>query len=335
MTLSLSRLRGPTMALAPGIAVSLALAAAATLLAGNYGGPVMLFALLLGMALAFLGRNETYSAGVNFVGKQLLRVGVALLGVRISLSEIASLGWPPLLLVVAAITLTILFSVVAARLMRFNPLFGLLSGGATAICGASAAMALSAALPEHPRKEYATLFTIVGVSILSTVAMVLYPLVAQAVGLDATRAGLLIGATIHDVAQVVGAGYGISPEAGDTATLVKLIRVAMLAPVIVVAGLAVRRGQPAGAAKVPLLPWFVIAFGLLALINSSGAMPAVLTDADSAASLWCLVGAFAAIGIKTRFKDLASAGMKPAILMVLETLFLAVLVLAVILGGLM
>ena len=109
--------------------------------------------------------------------------------------------------------------------MGFTRSFGLLSGGATAICGASAAMAISAALPPHPLKERATLFTIVGVSTLSTVAMIAYPIIAAAVGLDGVHAGMFIGGTIHDVAQVVGAGYAISPEAGDAATLVKLMRV--------------------------------------------------------------------------------------------------------------
>lgn len=335
MILPVAQAQGRAASLAPGIVVSAALAAAATLLAGNYGGPVMLFALLLGMALAFVGKDPRFAPGVGFVGRQVLRIGVALLGVRISLGEIVSLGWPPLLLVLVAITLTVLMSVLAARLMGFNPLFGLLSGGATAICGASAAMALSAALPAHPLKERATLFTIVGVSTLSTLAMIAYPLIADMAGLDSTHAGLLMGATIHDVAQVVGAGYAISPEAGDTATLVKLIRVAMLAPVIVAAGMAVRRGQAAGEITAPLLPWFVIAFILLALFNSSGTLPNAVTATAGDVSRWCLVASVAAIGMKTRVRDLASAGLKPVVLMVLETLFLFGLVLAVIEGDLL
>jgi uncharacterized integral membrane protein (TIGR00698 family) len=319
--------------LAPGIAACFAVAAVSTLIGGS-GGPVMLLALLLGMALAFLASSKSFGGGIDFVGRQLLRLGVALLGIRISIGEIASLGWPPLLLVVVAIGLTILVSVLLARAMGFNPLFGLLSGGATAICGASAAMALSAALPAHPLKERATLFTIVGVSTLSTVAMVAYPVVARAFGFDNHDAGLFIGATIHDVAQVVGAGYAMSAETGDTATLVKLIRVAMLAPVIVIAGLAVRSEISSPGKRVPLLPWFVVVFILLALVNSSGVLPDAVATTASEVSRWCLIAAVVAIGMKTRFKELASAGWKPVILMVLETLFLAGLVLAVILGEL-
>src|SRR4029078_6759814 len=113
--------------------------------------------------------------------------------------------------------------------------FGRWSGGAVAICGASAALALAAALPNHPLKERATLFTVVGVSALSTLAMILYPMLTQAFGLDARTAGVFLGANIHHLAQVVGAGYSLSRESGDVATFVKLMRVAMLVPVIVFA----------------------------------------------------------------------------------------------------
>ena len=331
---ALARLAGRAIELAPGLALGLVLAAAASFAGGSKGGPVMLYALLLGMAVGLLGAKRRWTAGMSFTAGPLLKLGVALLGIRISIHEILSLGWPPLLLVFAAVSLTILASIAAARAMGFNPLFGLLSGGATAICGASAAMALSAALPAHPLKERATLFTIVGVSTLSTLAMVAYPIVAQAAGLDAHGAGLLIGATIHDVAQVVGAGYGISPEAGDTATLVKLIRVAMLAPVILAAGLLVRADPSVAGQKAPLLPWFVIAFIALALLTSSGWLPPAVPAAASTLSRWLMVAAVAAIGTKTRFKDLAGAGWKPVVLMVLETLFLFGLVLAVLKGDL-
>ena len=143
--------------------------------------------------------------------------------------------------------------------MGFQTLFGLLSGGATAICGASAAMALAAALPNRPTKERATPFTVIGVSALSTLAMIVYPMLAQAIGLDPRAAGVFLGATIHDVAQVVGADYSLSQETGDVATVVKLMRVAMLVPVIVFAVLLSRRqaGETLGP-RPPLLPGFAV-----------------------------------------------------------------------------
>lgn len=303
-------------------------AAAASFLAEHYKAPVMLLALLLGMAMHFLSEDEGCKAGVAFASKTVLRLGVALLGARITLGQIVALGWEPLAIVLSAMAATMGLSIVVARLAGFNPLFGLLTGGATAICGASAALALSAALPTHPRKEQATLFTIVGVSLLSTTAMIVYPLVADLLHLPPHLAGVFIGGTIHDVAQVVGAGYSISPEVGDTATVVKLARVAMLAPIILGVTLATRqKGVEAGAARPPLLPWFAVVFLAIAVANSIGWIARPVAEFGVEASRWCLVLAIAALGLKTNLRELLSVGPRPILLIAGETLFLAVFVL--------
>ena len=318
----------------PGLLASLVIAAAAAFLADHYAGPVMLFALLLGMAMNFLSDVDRCQPGIGFASRTVLRIGVALLGFRITLGEIAALGWQPVALVVAVVTLTILLSVGAARAMGFRTEFGLLTGGATAICGASAAMAISAALPPDERKERLTGFTIIGVSTLSTMAMILYPIVSHFFRFGDHQAGVFIGATVHDVAQVVGAGYAISPEAGDTATLVKLMRVAMLLPAIVAIGLWARSHGGHGEGKAPpLLPWFVTAFAALVVVNSLLPIPEFVRDAGGTASRWCLVAAIAALGIKTRFSEIVEIGWKPVALMILETLLIAGLGLAAILAG--
>ena len=285
------------------------------------------------MAVNFLGKRPAYAAGIAFTSKFVLRLGVALLGFKITLGDVIGLGWGPVLLVIAAIALTICCSVPAARRMGFDPRFGILSGGATAICGASAAMALSAAMPDHPKKQFATLFTIVGVSTLSTVAMLLYPAIAHVLNLDAHHAGIFIGASVHDVAQVVGAGYAISPEAGDTATIVKLARVAMLLPVVLAVGLYTRPAESSAEDRPPLLPWFVTAFAVLVIAGSLLPVPAFLRDAGNGASRFCLIASIAALGVKTRFADIVSAGWKPVVLMVLQTAFIAGIALAPILAG--
>ncbi|MEQ8310293.1 MAG: putative sulfate exporter family transporter [Sphingopyxis sp.] len=313
---------------APGLAVALVVAATATFLSEHYDAPVMLYALLLGMALNFVTEAPRGQAGIDFAAKGLMRAGVALLGFRIGWDQVSALGWGPVVMVGTLVGATILISTFAARAMGFNPLFGFLSGGATAICGASAAMALSAALPPNDRKEQATLFTVIGVSALSTTAMVLYPLITRALGLSDHTAGVFIGATIHDVAQVVGAGYAISPDAGDTATIVKLLRVAMLLPVILVAGQISRReAGAAGTERPSLLPWFVVAFVALVALNSFVALPAAVTEAGKLLSSWFLVTAIAAIGMKTRLGDLVQVGWQPVALMVGETVLLAAMVL--------
>ncbi|HTH80515.1 MAG TPA: putative sulfate exporter family transporter [Ramlibacter sp.] len=321
--------------LAPGVIACAVVGAASAFLSEHYGAPVMLFALLLGMAMNFLSGDGACKPGIEFTAKQVLRVGIALLGLRITAAQVVAVGWGPVLLVVICVVVTIVVSMIAARLLGFQVLFGLLTGGATAICGASAALALSAALPSHPMKDRATLFTVIGVSALSTTAMIVYPMLARAIGLDDRMAGLFLGATIHDVAQVVGAGYSLSNVAGDTATLVKLMRVAMLLPVIVVAAMMTRssakKGEGEGDAegeRPPLLPWFAVAFAVLVALNSTGYVPHPMQSVGNDVSRWCLVASIAGIGMKTQLKELATVGIKPVLLMLGETTFLAVLALA-------
>jgi uncharacterized integral membrane protein (TIGR00698 family) len=320
----------------PGLLASVVVAIAARSLASQYDAPVMLFALLLGMAMNFLSADGPCKPGIDLAARGVLRLGVALLGTRITLEQIGALGWSPVLLVVGGVVTTIVVSMLVARAMGFNVLFGLLSGGATAICGASAALALAAALPAHPGKERATGFTVIGVSALSTVAMIVYPMIVRAAGLDPMQAGVFLGGTIHDVAQVVGAGYSLSPEIGDTATVVKLLRVAMLLPVILVATLITRHaarardGQEAGherGQRPPLLPGFAVAFLVLAVLGSVGVITPTLQKLGSSLSTWCLVTAIAALGMKIQLKELATVGIRPVLLMLGQTVFLAALVL--------
>jgi uncharacterized integral membrane protein (TIGR00698 family) len=173
---------------------------------------------------------------------------------------------------------------------------------------------------------------VVGVTLLSTVAMVLYPLVVRIAGFDADAAGIFLGGTIHDVAQVVGAGYIISPEAGANATYVKLLRVAMLLPVVLGLSLAFRSSHGSSIKGTPLVPWFLLVFAALAAASSAGWLPQAAVATLSDVSRACLVTAIAALGVKTSFKEFASLGWRPVALLVGETLFLAVLVLSALLA---
>ena len=312
----------------PGLLACAVVAIAAKSLASQYDAPVMLFALLLGMAMNFLSAEGRCKPGIDLAAREILRVGVALLGTRITLEQIAALGWEPVQMVIVSVVVTIALSMLVARALGFNVLFGLLSGGATAICGASAALALAAALPAHPGKERATLFTVIGVSALSTAAMIIYPMFVRAAGLDPVQAGVFLGGTIHDVAQVVGAGYSLSNETGDTATVVKLIRVAMLLPVILAATMITRaRGGHESGQRPPLLPWFAVAFLVFAVLTSLGVVTPTLRQFGSGLSTWCLVTAIAALGMKIQLRELATVGIRPVLLMFGQTAFLAAWVL--------
>lgn len=315
-----------------GLILSTVVAVAALFLAEHYGAPVMLFALLLGMALNFLSQDERCKPGIDFVAKEVLRWGVALLGLKITAAQVQALGWQPVLMVVLAVASTIGLGMAVARWMGFKTFFGFLSGGSVAICGASAALAIATAFPHHPQKDKATLFVVISVSTLSTVAMVLYPMLAHWLALTPQQAGIFLGGTIHDVAQVVGAGYSMGQETGDTAMVVKLMRVAMLVPVIMVASWMTRSSSaasndaPGSVGRRPqLLPWFAVVFVILVAINSLLTLPGNWVESGNAMSRIFLVGAMAAIGMKTHLKDIVSVGWKPVALMVLETLFLACL----------
>ncbi|KXF83405.1 YeiH family protein [Enterovibrio coralii] len=318
-----------TKSLAPGLLLSVTVAAAATFLASHYGAPQMLFALLLGIAFHFLSSDAKCQPGIEFAAKKVLRFGVALLGLRITVEEMMSLGWELLVWVAGGVALTIMIGIVIAKILGRRTQFGILTGGSVAICGASAALAISAILPKHQYSERNTLFTVIAVTAFSTIAMVVYPIIVNLLGFDDRLAGIFLGGTIHDVAQVVGAGYSISPQAGEYATITKLLRVALLVPVILVLSLYFRShpDKDCEKADIPLLPFFVIGFCLCVAINSAHILPAGVTSTLSSLSSWCLVSAVAALGIKTSVKKLFTIGYEPILMVVVETVAIAAWVL--------
>jgi uncharacterized integral membrane protein (TIGR00698 family) len=314
----------------PGLVLCCTIALAASFVSDHHGGPTLLYALLLGMAFFFLSKDERTGRGVQFAGRHVLRIGVALLGARITAGEILSLGWPPIVVVVLGVTLTILAGVAISRALGLPPEFGILSGGATAICGASAAMALSAALPRGGNAGRDTLFVVIAVTTLSTIAMVIYPLLVRTLGMGEVPAGIFLGATIHDVAQVVGAAFMLSDETGQVATLTKLLRVAFLVPVVLVVSMLLFRGRgAAGREARPGVPGFLVAFVLIVAMNSLGLVPEAAQLVLSDMSRACLVVAIAGLGVQTSFQELARVGWKPVVIVVAETVFLAALVLLV------
>lgn len=158
--------------LGSGLAVVIITALAALFLSEHYAAPAMLFALLLGIAMSFLYEDTPCKSGIDFAAGHILRWGIALLGLRIALDDVMTLGWQTALLLIFAIITTMSMGILMARILKLRTDLGLLTGGAVAICGASAALAIAAILPNHPDKERDTLATVVGVTAFSTLAMV-------------------------------------------------------------------------------------------------------------------------------------------------------------------
>lgn len=257
------RLAEPARRLAPGILACAVIALAAQFLSDHYGAPTLLMALLLGIAFQFLAEEGPAVPGVAYTGRTILRLGVALLGARMSFDLLLGIGLDTIALCILAVAATIGFAMIAARLLGRGWRIALLTGGSVAICGASAAMAIAAVLPKNEFSERNLVFTVISVMLLSTFAMVAYPIICSALGLDDQATGIFLGATIHDVAQVVGAGFSVSDTAGEAATLVKLFGVTLLAPVVLCYSLAIRRLVPeatVSGARPPLVPGFVLGF---------------------------------------------------------------------------
>ena len=317
----------------PGAFISVITGLAALFLSEHYGAPAMLFALLLGIALSFLHQETKCQAGIEFTASTILRIGVALLGFRIAFDDLLSLGWTTALLLIAAIVTTIIFGIVLSKVMGLSRQFGALTGGSVAICGASAAMAISAVMPNNEHKERDTLLTIIGVTSLSTIAMITYPIIANYLGLTEYQTSIFLGGTIHDVAQVVGAGYSVSEQTGDLSTLVKLVRVSFLMPVVLMMLLVINAKFKALNStekvdnKSPSFPPFLIAFIVIMTVNSVIDMPSVVTETATTISRFALVISIAAIGMKSNLAKLACVGIKPIVLMMLETLWIALFIL--------
>lgn len=325
--------RDRARSLAPGIMVCGTVALAAKFIAQHYTAPVMLLCLLLGMVFHFMSQESPTRKGVQFTSQSILRIGVGLIGARIMLSDFTALGGVTLALVMTAIGVVIALGVVWAWLLKLDREQGLLIGGATAICGASAALALSSVMPKSKTLEHNTLIAVVGVTAMGTIAMIIYPVIIGYLGLDDHQAGILIGGTIHDVSQVVGAGYSISEEAGDTAVIVKLVRVFMLVPILFLFAIGFRNQQDKNSSGRFIFPYFLLGFIALVMLNSLQIIPQEILNILQNTSKWLLVMAITAVGMKTSLKQMFSLGWKPIFLILIETATISVLYFSVIVSG--
>jgi uncharacterized integral membrane protein (TIGR00698 family) len=318
--------------LIPGVIVATLIALSAQFLSNNYQVPAMLMSLLIGMTLHFLGEEGRCVKGLSFSSKKLLQLGIILLGARISVDLILSLDLTTLLIITLAVILTIIFGIIILKIFGHSWKFGVLVGGAVAICGVSAAMAISAVLPKDKQSNEQLTFVVLGVTLLSTMAMIIYPILVNLLSMNERNAGIFLGSTIHDVAQVIGAGFSVSELTGETATLIKLYRVTLLFPIVLLVSFFVKRIDHKNKKnlKTPFVPMFIVLFVICALANSFNLIPDYLKFYLAGLSKWCLLIAIAAVGTQTRLQNLKIIGLIPAFLLITTSLFIMIVILILI-----
>lgn len=312
--------------LLPGLALMALLTLLATLAARvdmlqAAGALPLTLALLLGAVLGNLVPQAAHGprqAGLRFSQKVLLRTGVALYGFNLSLQQIAAVGssglWVDALIVVSTLGLG---CYLGRRWLGMERGAALLVAAGSAICGAAAIVATvsSLRLDEEARTRH-TATAIATVVLFGTAAMLLYPLLFSWLGGDAGHFGAYVGSTVHEVAQVVAIGNALGPEAAQHAVIMKMIRVLMLVPFLLVLGFWQSRGQEDGSGqKTPLtIPWFALLFVCFAGLNSAFDLPPALLDLLRQSGIVCLTFAMAAFGMETTVSLMRRAGLKPLLL---------------------
>jgi uncharacterized integral membrane protein (TIGR00698 family) len=268
----------------------------------------LLWAMGFGVLLApFAHARPSTSAGIRLSATHLLRIGVALLGLRISVGELADVGVGGLGVVVGTIVSTMTLTTWLGRRLGVPRKLGLLIATGTAVCGASAIAAMDSAIGA---REEDVGYAVATVTVFGTAAMLLLAPVSALLGLSPTRAGIWAGASIHEVAQATAAGAVVSVAALKIATLVKLCRVVMLAPIVAFVG--ARSGERTAAR--PRVPGFVLAFLVLVVVRSVVAVPQVVLHASTVASTTLLAAGLAALGLGIRTQALRAAGLRPLVL---------------------
>lgn len=314
--------------LVPGLALSLVAAGLAYVIAGFLPTvSPLLVAIVLGILVTNLVRLPASTApGTSFSAKKLLRVGIVLLGLKLALSDIWALGLPMLLVIVAVVVIGMFGTVLLGRMLRVPKHLTTLIACGFSICGAAAVAGAVGVTDPDDEDESSTVTAIALVVIFGTLMIGVMPLLVDALHMPPTEAGMWTGASVHEVAQVVAVGDIIGGGALTVAVIVKLGRVLLLAPVMVVLSLLVRRqkrqasGSSETAGKLPpLVPLFIVGFLVMVLIASFVPLPQVVFDVAAVIQTVCLAAAMFALGLGVKVKALKEVGARPFVLGALVT----------------
>ena len=281
----------------------------------------MIIGIILGMLYANSLRNnlpETWTPGIVFCSKRILRIGIILYGFKLTFQDLTAVGLPAIIIDAIVVIVTILLGVFVGRLLKMDRSIALLTACGSAICGAAAVMGVDGAIRPKPYKTAVSVATVV---IFGTLSMFLYPILYRAGIFDmpADQMGIFAGSTIHEVAHVVGAGNAMGPEISDSAIIVKMIRVMMLVPVLLVIAFFVARDvenrEDGSGVKTKIqVPWFAIMFLLVICFNSLDLLPASVVSFITTLDTFLLTMAMTALGAETSIEKFKKAGFKPFLL---------------------
>lgn len=276
----------------------------------------LIVGIVLGMLYANSLRNnlpETWVPGIKFCSKQILRLGIILYGFRLTFQSVIAVGTEAIVIDLIIVILTLLIGIAAGKLLGMDRDISLLTATGSAICGAAAVLGAESVIKPQPYKTAVAVSTVV---IFGTIAMFVYPMLYRSgvTGLDETGMGVYTGSTLHEVAHVVGAGNAMGESISDTAIIVKMIRVILLAPVLLVMSFFVGGKPAAGQKRKITIPWF--AFGFIAVIgfNSFNLLPAAVVSFINNFDTFLLTMAMTALGAETSIDKFRQAGAKPFVL---------------------
>jgi uncharacterized integral membrane protein (TIGR00698 family) len=287
---------------------------------------IMIISILLGMSWkSMMGVQQEAVAGINFSSKKLLRVGIILLGLRLNLTQIAEAGISIILIDAIVIAFTLVVMIALGKAFKINKHLSALIAVGTAVCGAAAIVAVAPLI--KAKKEYIAL-SVACIAILGTFGAIGYIFIYPFIDLNDYSYGVLVGATLHELAHVIAAGIPGGETGSETALLVKLGRVALLIPVAIIMEFLFSRNQIKADKKkksikeLPI-PWFIFGFLAMSIINTIGLVPEFLTNILILISVYLLSMAMAGLGLGINFGDFKKVGFKPVLVGILGFFALA------------
>lgn len=286
----------------------------------------LIIAIILGILVSNIMKiPKLFSYGIQFSFKKVLRLGVILLGMKLSFTEVSMIGWKGILLVLIVTPATILIAIFLGKKFGLEKNLSILIGTGTGICGASAIAAIS---PVIDGDEKDSTFAIATVTIFGTIAMFLYPIIFRIFHIPNLIYAVWTGSSIHEVAQVIAAGYAAGDQALQFATIIKLTRVLLVVPFALIVSILQLRGSSenkgTGKLKRESIPWFVFGFLAVFIINSLNVIPKPFMNPLITSDGFLLTWAMAGMGLSTNFNKIKQVGIKATLLGLIIWAFIAI-----------